>query len=170
VTTTDDHPCMISTCVNRVDRKWPICRSCWTLAPRDLTDELPRTYMRGMTLDTAPPGLRHMLAKIESAVRAFFTAEDGRGPKYGPGTWERLCRFVRSRDEARARARTMAPAAATIAAARRRPDGWPLCPKCGEDELYSVANPPTEDTIRGCYNCNWRPDAPKAFRHLSLVP
>lgn len=36
-----------------------------------------------------------------------------------------------------------------------RPDGWPLCPQCGEDELYSLANPATVETIVGCYRCSW---------------
>lgn len=41
--------------------------------------------------------------------------------------------------------------------ARRRRDGWPLCPRCGEDELYSLATPATIETICGCYRCGWRP-------------
>lgn len=46
-----------------------------------------------------------------------------------------------------------------------RPDGWPLCPQCGEDELYSHLiwdgcgeRPPLEDWIEagiGCYVCQW---------------
>jgi hypothetical protein len=36
---------------------------------------------------------------------------------------------------------------------KRRPDGWPLCPSCGDDELYSLALPPTPETIRACYRC-----------------
>lgn len=38
-----------------------------------------------------------------------------------------------------------------------RSDGWPLCPVCGEDELYSLAVPATVETIVGCYRCNWKP-------------
>lgn len=38
-----------------------------------------------------------------------------------------------------------------------RPDGWPLCPQCGDDELYSLANPATIATIQGCYRCDWKP-------------
>lgn len=34
-----------------------------------------------------------------------------------------------------------------------RPDGWPLCPDCGDDELYSLAIPATAETICGCYRC-----------------
>lgn len=40
---------------------------------------------------------------------------------------------------------------------RFRADGWPYCPRCGEDELYSLANPATVETIVGCYRCNWKP-------------
>jgi hypothetical protein len=48
-----------------------------------------------------------------------------------------------------------------------RRDGWPLCPSCGEDELYSLAwdsdgpKPSLKefiDTIRGCYRCAWYPE------------
>ena len=38
----------------------------------------------------------------------------------------------------------------------RRPDGWPLCPQCGEDELYSLETPATIESIVGCYRCGWR--------------
>jgi hypothetical protein len=41
--------------------------------------------------------------------------------------------------------------------ARRRADGWPLCPRCDEDELWSGAIPATEDTIVSCLRCGWRP-------------
>jgi hypothetical protein len=48
-----------------------------------------------------------------------------------------------------------------------RKDGWPLCPQCGEDELYSHAmiaffgtgEPPSVgECIAGgmrCYRCDW---------------
>ena len=46
-----------------------------------------------------------------------------------------------------------------------RADGWPLCPCCGEDELWSALNwngegdrPPLSDYIAAglvCYYCNW---------------
>lgn len=41
----------------------------------------------------------------------------------------------------------------------RRADGWPMCPRCDSDELYSLSAPPTEATILGCYFCGWRPPA-----------
>ena len=37
----------------------------------------------------------------------------------------------------------------TVAAVRS--DGWPLCPSCGQDELYSLESNP--ETIRGCFVC-----------------
>jgi hypothetical protein len=40
----------------------------------------------------------------------------------------------------------------------RRADGWPYCPQCDEDELWSNATPATEDSIVGCYRCNWKPE------------
>jgi hypothetical protein len=45
--------------------------------------------------------------------------------------------------------------------AELREDGWPLCPFCGEDELYSQADPPAVDKICGCYICGttYRPAA-----------
>lgn len=38
-----------------------------------------------------------------------------------------------------------------------REDGWPMCPKCGDDELYSLDVPATVDSIVGCYACAWTP-------------
>jgi len=43
---------------------------------------------------------------------------------------------------------------------RFRPDGWPYCPRCDEDELWSPAVPATVATIVGCYRCRWRPPEP----------
>lgn len=45
-----------------------------------------------------------------------------------------------------------------------RDDGWPLCPKCGEDELYSHLHwmgerPPLQAFIAAgmaCYTCDWK--------------
>ena len=34
-----------------------------------------------------------------------------------------------------------------------RDDGWPICPFCDEDELYSLDLPPTRESICGCYRC-----------------
>lgn len=52
----------------------------------------------------------------------------------------------------------------------RRPDGWPLCPQCEEDELYSRYSPTCREIEAGtndailrlylacgvkCYFCGW---------------
>jgi predicted RNA-binding Zn-ribbon protein involved in translation (DUF1610 family) len=45
-----------------------------------------------------------------------------------------------------------------------RADGWPLCPQCGEDELWSRAIParPTDELT--CYLCGWHGwIAPRAY-------
>ena len=45
-----------------------------------------------------------------------------------------------------------------------RQDGWPLCPRCGEDELWTPWNPPLEADVTlddyvgrqlRCYACQW---------------
>ena len=38
---------------------------------------------------------------------------------------------------------------------RTRPDGWPLCPKCGEDELYCLMEPACVCRDMRCYRCGW---------------
>ena len=48
---------------------------------------------------------------------------------------------------------------------RTRDDGWPLCPACGQDELYSLLHwngqgpkPPLEKWLAAgmrCYACGW---------------
>ena len=59
-------------------------------------------------------------------------------------------------DEARSLPRLSEPAT-DPAYVRRRDDGWPLCPGCDEDELWSNSVPATEETIVSCLRCNWRP-------------
>lgn len=39
----------------------------------------------------------------------------------------------------------------------RRKDGWPLCPRCGEDELWSNEPHDGNAYIAGCYRCTWEP-------------
>lgn len=49
--------------------------------------------------------------------------------------------------------------AVLMVAGAKRSDGWPLCPGCGEDELFSLAFPlPLPTDIVGCYRCGWRLD------------
>lgn len=50
----------------------------------------------------------------------------------------------------------------------RRPDGWPLCPRCGEDELWSPDS--TEAGIQNCLACHWVPGSPVAVVWLSFTP
>jgi hypothetical protein len=38
-----------------------------------------------------------------------------------------------------------------------RKDGWPYCPICEEDELWSAAIPATAETIVSCLRCGWTP-------------
>lgn len=46
-----------------------------------------------------------------------------------------------------------------------RVDGWPLCPRCGADELFSGEIPakPTDDLQ--CLACNWRGAVPVKSDH-----
>lgn len=39
-----------------------------------------------------------------------------------------------------------------------RADGWPLCPQCGDDELYCLAIPACICADMACYACDWRGD------------
>ena len=41
---------------------------------------------------------------------------------------------------------------------------WPNCPRCEENELFSLEIPATVESIVGCYSCGWRTD--KAEREL----
>lgn len=53
---------------------------------------------------------------------------------------------------------------------RFRADGWPYCPRCDEDELYSLADPPTVQTICGCYRCGPWPITDPFAGSLADVP
>jgi hypothetical protein len=41
-----------------------------------------------------------------------------------------------------------------------RDDGWPLCPCCGEDELWSAQRPVRPTDELQCYRCCWRGTVP----------
>jgi hypothetical protein len=43
-----------------------------------------------------------------------------------------------------------------------RADGWPLCPRCGEDELWSAAVPADAGGDLQCYECRWAGRVPVA--------
>lgn len=62
-----------------------------------------------------------------------------------------------------------------------RADGWPLCPQCDEDELYShvclrwagkVENPTMADCLAGeftCYRCNWASDSKRMVKAAEVL-
>ena len=41
-----------------------------------------------------------------------------------------------------------------------RADGWPLCPRCGEDELFSMQFPAKASDPLACYRCDWAGHVP----------
>lgn len=50
-----------------------------------------------------------------------------------------------------------------------RADGWPLCPECGEDELYSIRSfdePPDASHPMRCYVCSFEGQIPLQERQL----
>jgi len=42
-----------------------------------------------------------------------------------------------------------------------RKDGWPFCPRCGEDELWSAKIPAQPTDALSCYRCQWTGVVPK---------
>ena len=44
--------------------------------------------------------------------------------------------------------------------AEYRSDGWPLCPRCGEDELMSREVHPTPLDWLKCLQCGWAGEIP----------
>lgn len=47
-----------------------------------------------------------------------------------------------------------------------RRDGWPLCPQCGHDELWSARLPARPSDPLTCYLCDWRGTVPVPLRPL----
>jgi uncharacterized protein (DUF983 family) len=39
---------------------------------------------------------------------------------------------------------------------------WPACPRCGENELFSLDMPATIESIVGCYACGWKTEKGEA--------
>lgn len=93
---------MIGGCARRVDDAWALCAEHYAMLPRDLTAEIGRAYVPGMTLERATPGLYRALARAHDWVLKTFGAS---AKEPDPGRWERLVRVVRARDEARRAAR-----------------------------------------------------------------
>lgn len=89
---------------------WPECKepapcAClehWSKLPTDIKNDLTRAFdgMRGS--ETITPGFANAIARARAWVVRTFSGEEERRD---PGKWERLRRFVRGRDEARARRR-----------------------------------------------------------------
>lgn len=48
-----------------------------------------------------------------------------------------------------------------------RPDGWPLCPQCGEDELMSIKLHPTPMDHMLCLYCRWEGIVPERVDHAT---
>lgn len=163
------HRCWINGCQVMIEHpRHAVCAEHYRILPRPITEAISRGYADGMTMETASHGFRRAIVEAHGWLHSTFAGQD-RHP-HDPGAWERLVRTIRAKDEARRAFRAAAPADATPPTfITRRPDGWPLCPRCGEDELYSLTTPPREGTIIGCHSCNWKPTAPK-FRHLTIVP
>jgi predicted RNA-binding Zn-ribbon protein involved in translation (DUF1610 family) len=47
-----------------------------------------------------------------------------------------------------------------------RADNWPLCPGCGEDELYDLSTPPLATNTLRCYRCGWAGTIQKEKTHV----
>lgn len=97
------HECMIDGCARRVEDAWAVCSEHYRLVPKQLANNLSRAYTPGMTLQSASSGLYLALGAANTWLRETFGGSD-RKP-HDPGRWDRLCRYVRARDEARARLR-----------------------------------------------------------------
>lgn len=50
-----------------------------------------------------------------------------------------------------------------------REDGWPLCPRCGEDELWSAEVPADPRRIVSCLRCGWKPPDESPVLWLEVV-
>jgi len=105
---------------------WPGCEtpaSCccdvhWKLLPEDIRKDLTRCFdMFGVSR-----GHHNSIARAQAWIKSTFEAQPDRG--HDPGTWERLKRWVRDRDERR-RAR---------AAAVTEPDMDPRAPAVPESK------------------------------------
>lgn len=54
-----------------------------------------------------------------------------------------------------------------------RKDGWPLCPHCGQDELWCRQIPASVQGALRCYQCGWEgtvPVASTAHTELDVGP
>jgi hypothetical protein len=49
-------------------------------------------------------------------------------------------------------------------------DGWPLCPQCGHNKLYSLDLPPYPTDELTCDMCHWRGFVPAQAVNYSKEP
>lgn len=84
-----------------------------------------------------------------------LTCRTRKEPTYflAPVAHARYARRHKAEIDARGRQKKREPTHRYDVVELRAGDGWPLCPWCGEDELYSMAVPATPDRIAGCYRC-----------------
>lgn len=97
--------CVIAGCSRKVETRWCICGEHFRIVPDDLRGELVRSYNPNLDVHEQAAGFRLALAEIDGWVRETFGVEDRR-PR---PSWEQLKRWVRDRDEARARRRAAEP-------------------------------------------------------------
>lgn len=99
----DSHPCFMPRCERMASADWALCGTCWRTLPKTLRDQIARAYVRGMTVETMTPGMFKVIGHARAWI--FQAFGDIRPEKYDPGRWDRLKRYVREKDEARAAAR-----------------------------------------------------------------
>lgn len=109
-------------CSRKVDDEWPLCRTCWSTLPEDLRYAVTRAYSRGMEVMTT--GLSKAIAAAHAWILETF---GGDANKHDPGRWERLVRWVSSRDEERKLERAAAAKTAKPAT-ESDPEGKPVKP------------------------------------------
>jgi hypothetical protein len=92
--------CFMPRCERARDGRQAICGECYRALPNDLKQALTRAFHpTDMTLETMTGGFRYALNEASAWMLATFG--EVQREKYDPGKWERLCRYVRDRDEAR---------------------------------------------------------------------
>lgn len=110
----DAHPCFMPTCERIAHSQWAVCGSCYRVLPVAMRTAISRAFTPAMTRDDMSPGMRRAINESHAWILETFGEPDRE--KYDPGKWERLKRYVRDRDEARAARRA-------AAAAESKPDG-----------------------------------------------
>lgn len=96
------HTCFMPSCERVASSTWPLCGSCTRVLPIKYKDRIARAYAPGMTWESASGGMRKEIAAAYSWVLEAF---GNPAEKHDPKRWERLVRWVREKDAARAAAR-----------------------------------------------------------------